>query len=384
MFMDDAPGVLFPRLELLEVKSPRLKGSADEDVLEMFRLLAGPSLARIFIDMPGSNSSPVLRREILPSLSHSQNVQVLHLKHWYAFQPGGDDTDIGLFPNLEEFKTDCAISRMAWIALEHHPRLRSISISSWPMDLPWSTPYSIILHHLRSLDMANTVPARVVASLLLHTTMPSLTTISFNLHESCTALDGLSLDDMGAIILALKKRSPLIEHFDVRLHGSEPFWVLAGLSELNGIMTISIRSAHVAFQLSPADPQLVAERSPKLRKIIVNEKTVNVREEILMLNSVEMVATGGSTDCAAGGSTDHELSIPELRLQIFENLTAEDLLHASLVCKSWSEPALNSKWRVRTVRLSHWVNGLLDRLNRPSQRWRQLVGSFPPLSLTSF
>ncbi|KAG8996034.1 hypothetical protein FRB95_013311 [Tulasnella sp. JGI-2019a] len=50
----------------------------------------------------------------------------------------------------------------------------------------------------------------------------------------------------------------------------------------------------------------------------------------------------------------YALGLPEIRLQIFEELATDDLLNAALVCKTWSWLAVDTAWRSSTFRLS-WV-----------------------------
>ncbi|KAG8994204.1 hypothetical protein FRB94_010054 [Tulasnella sp. JGI-2019a] len=48
------------------------------------------------------------------------------------------------------------------------------------------------------------------------------------------------------------------------------------------------------------------------------------------------------------------LSVPEIRLRIFEQLATHDLLNVALVCKTWSWLAIDRAWRITAFRLS-WV-----------------------------
>lgn len=373
--LNDTSGVLFPRLASLEVKRLECDRQMGGDVKETLHLLGGPSLVRVYIDLLSGHAPRELRGEILSALSPSQNVQTLHLYNWTTYQAEGEDINLGLFPNLQAVKTDFAISRASWVNLEHHPRLQSISIRRWTLDLPWPIPYSITLVHLRTLQINHSVATRVVTSLLLHTRMPSLTMIRFNLHESFSRLDGLSLTEKEGIIRTLREGSPGIEHLEVRLRGPESFAVLAGLFGSESVRTIIIHSAEAPFHFSPEDTQIIAGRLTNLSKMMVDAQILPLRRDERLVNSDEVVAVGGSIA--------HGLSIPEVRLRIFEGLPVEDLLHTSLVCKAWSELSTEVRWRSRTVRLSCWEKGLLERLNQPSQRWRQLVSTFPRLSLAS-
>ncbi|KAG8991554.1 hypothetical protein FRB93_002767 [Tulasnella sp. JGI-2019a] len=47
------------------------------------------------------------------------------------------------------------------------------------------------------------------------------------------------------------------------------------------------------------------------------------------------------------------LTIPELLLGIFEHLSADGFIVAALVCKAWSAPAVDTRWRTQVVPLSN-------------------------------
>ncbi|KAG9026686.1 hypothetical protein FRB95_008551 [Tulasnella sp. JGI-2019a] len=50
----------------------------------------------------------------------------------------------------------------------------------------------------------------------------------------------------------------------------------------------------------------------------------------------------------------YALTLPEIRLQVFEKLTTEDLLNAALVCRAWSWPAIDTTQRISRIKLS-WL-----------------------------
>ncbi|KAG8983489.1 hypothetical protein FRB94_010062 [Tulasnella sp. JGI-2019a] len=50
----------------------------------------------------------------------------------------------------------------------------------------------------------------------------------------------------------------------------------------------------------------------------------------------------------------YALTLPEIRLQVFEKLTTEDLLNTALVCRAWSWPAIDTTQRITRIKLS-WL-----------------------------
>ncbi|KAG9026697.1 hypothetical protein FRB95_008562 [Tulasnella sp. JGI-2019a] len=61
-----------------------------------------------------------------------------------------------------------------------------------------------------------------------------------------------------------------------------------------------------------------------------------------------MPVAGLQTDCP------YALTLPEIRLHVFENLTTDDLLNAALVCRAWSWPAIDTAQRISNIKLS-WL-----------------------------
>ncbi|KAG8986652.1 hypothetical protein FRB94_003143 [Tulasnella sp. JGI-2019a] len=52
------------------------------------------------------------------------------------------------------------------------------------------------------------------------------------------------------------------------------------------------------------------------------------------------------------------LSIPEVLLEVLENLSAQQLESAALVCRAWVNPAMDTKWRVTGIPLSRLLGKL--------------------------
>ncbi|KAG8983479.1 hypothetical protein FRB93_007240 [Tulasnella sp. JGI-2019a] len=66
-----------------------------------------------------------------------------------------------------------------------------------------------------------------------------------------------------------------------------------------------------------------------------------------------MPVAGLQTDCP------YALTLPEIRLHVFENLTTDDLLNAALVCRAWSWPAIDTAQRISNIKLSWLLAPLL-------------------------
>ncbi|KAG9003558.1 hypothetical protein FRB93_010976 [Tulasnella sp. JGI-2019a] len=64
------------------------------------------------------------------------------------------------------------------------------------------------------------------------------------------------------------------------------------------------------------------------------------------------------------------LNLPEIRLQVFEELGANDLLNTALVCKAWSWPAIATAWRTSDIQLS-WFLALLVNCTIEQLRYRR-------------
>ncbi|KAG8984805.1 hypothetical protein FRB95_007340 [Tulasnella sp. JGI-2019a] len=61
--------------------------------------------------------------------------------------------------------------------------------------------------------------------------------------------------------------------------------------------------------------------------------------------------------------THPALYIPEILLEIFTMLSTTDLVRAAQTCKTWAEPALDTKWRTRMIKLSYLLSTLAPLVN---------------------
>ncbi|KAG9003560.1 hypothetical protein FRB93_010978 [Tulasnella sp. JGI-2019a] len=68
------------------------------------------------------------------------------------------------------------------------------------------------------------------------------------------------------------------------------------------------------------------------------------------------------------GSPD-ALNLPEIRLLVFEELGANDLLNAALVCKAWSWPAISTAWNNSNIILSWFLAPLVECTVKELQIW---------------
>ncbi|KAG8994097.1 hypothetical protein FRB94_010113 [Tulasnella sp. JGI-2019a] len=71
------------------------------------------------------------------------------------------------------------------------------------------------------------------------------------------------------------------------------------------------------------------------------------------------------------------LYISELLLAILEHLSVDELMVASLVCKAWSAPAVETRWRIKTIRLSRLLANLA-----PIKRHYHYVALTPKTPIT--
>ncbi|KAG8991535.1 hypothetical protein FRB93_002747 [Tulasnella sp. JGI-2019a] len=71
------------------------------------------------------------------------------------------------------------------------------------------------------------------------------------------------------------------------------------------------------------------------------------------------------------------LSIPELLLWTLEYLSAEELMVAALVCKVWSAPATDIRWRTQTITLSRLFAKLAPINKNYHERYAVLAPQIP-------
>ncbi|KAG9024918.1 hypothetical protein FRB95_010869 [Tulasnella sp. JGI-2019a] len=81
-------------------------------------------------------------------------------------------------------------------------------------------------------------------------------------------------------------------------------------------------------------------------------------------------------DSQSGRSYACALDLPEIRLQIFRQLSTRDLLNAALVCKAWTWPATDTAWRSSKFRLSWLLASLLNCTAGDMQRGIGLYRNF--------
>lgn len=69
------------------------------------------------------------------------------------------------------------------------------------------------------------------------------------------------------------------------------------------------------------------------------------------------------------------LSTPGILLHIFEELGPKDLLRSALVCKNWTELAIDTKWRISPVRLSRLLSRLGHLEDTKERGWHEVSDS---------